>query len=773
MQIEFIDIQNYRKLKSTRIYLAENETIFVGANNSGKTSAIDALIIFLGQASQHQKNDENTGRRKLCTTDFTLSNWSTLNKFGASWNFSPEEIIGDSLTEWQEFCPSLDIWLNVKVEEIHYVSHLIPTLKWKGGLLGVRLIYQPKSLENLMSDFLAALNSAKNAVEGSNEGKEKSIKIQLWPRNIREFLDTKLSSYFEIKAYLLDPDIARDNHKPQALRPELQPLKSYPFKDMFKVDIIDAQRGFSDPYSMTGATSVSLSSQLHQYYVRHLNPTDHPEQEDVEALTAIDKAQKSFDEKLNDAFDGALNELRGLGYPGFNDPEIILSSNADPVQNLAHNTTVIFDVKKPNKNKSKELALPESYNGLGYKNLIFMIFKLISFRDRWMRTGKAKNKPAASDSPIEPLHIVLIEEPEAHLHAQVQQVFIRKAFEVLRKDVPARLSTQVLVSSHSSYIANEVGFDKLRYFKRIASTSMSEVACAEVIGLSDIFKEDKKGGDDLEDTKKFVTRYIKTTHCDLFFANGIIIVEGAAERMLLPHFIRNNYDTPEGLNRSYISILEIGGAHAQRVKPLIDALGLPTLVITDLDSKGEKSVIKNQEETIGIGSVKPKKGVNQCSDNSTLDKWFDLNISSLDEVLRAKPDKKVKANARVAYQNEIDVEFKEDQIEQAIPYTFEDALVLTNIALVKKLVKPIAMLKKMKAACEEKTLEEATQAMFDALDNKYKAKMALDVIFDIEPKDLQIPIYIKEGLDWLQVELKKASVDYLLTQEEDKVDTDE
>ena len=49
MKIEFIDIQNYRKLKATRIYLGENETLFVGANNSGKTSAIDALITFLDQ----------------------------------------------------------------------------------------------------------------------------------------------------------------------------------------------------------------------------------------------------------------------------------------------------------------------------------------------------------------------------------------------------------------------------------------------------------------------------------------------------------------------------------------------------------------------------------------------------------------------------------------------------------------------------------------------------------------------------------------------------
>ena len=47
MNIAFVEIQNFRKLKACRVEIAERETIFVGANNSGKTSAMDALILFL------------------------------------------------------------------------------------------------------------------------------------------------------------------------------------------------------------------------------------------------------------------------------------------------------------------------------------------------------------------------------------------------------------------------------------------------------------------------------------------------------------------------------------------------------------------------------------------------------------------------------------------------------------------------------------------------------------------------------------------------------
>ena len=59
--------------------------------------------------------------------------------------------------------------------------------------------------------------------------------------------------------------------------------------------------------------------------------------------------------------------------------------------------------------------LPERYNGLGYQNLISMVFRLMSFRDGWMRVGKAGKDLTANKTEMSPLHLVLIEEPEAHL----------------------------------------------------------------------------------------------------------------------------------------------------------------------------------------------------------------------------------------------------------------------------------------------------------------------------------------------------------------------
>lgn len=758
MKIEFIDIQNYRKLKSSRIHLGGGETLFVGANNSGKTSAIDALMIFLDQGPKNNAGNRPTGQRSFQTTDFTLSNWAALNQFAEGWLDSKEKG-GRSLNEWQPYCPSLDVWLKVDESEIRYVSHLVPTLKWRGGLLGVRLIYQPKSMETLMADFLGEYTSAQEATSDLPvvaAGKESIGKLELWPRDLRDYLNKKLVPSFELKSYLLDPENVEEVDEPQIIPEGQLALKEYPFKDLFRVDVIEAQRGFSDPYSSNKINEGgSLSSQLNQYYTKHLNPSEHPEKKDIEALAAIEKAQNTFDARLNEAFEDALGELKGLGYPGFNDPDILLSSSQDPVRELAHNASVIFDVQRPDPNQKRLLALPESYNGLGYKNLIYMIFKLIGFRDRWMRKGKVGKRRVEDNTAIEPLHLVLIEEPEAHLHAQVQQVFIRKAFEVLSKGVPVGYITQMVVSSHSSYIALEVGFEKLRYFKRHPSTDHNKAPCAEVVGMSDIFGTPSKRTSDDEDTAKFVSRYLKTTHCDLFFANGVILVEGAAERMLIPHFIRHNFDGKQGLNRSYISILEMGGAHAHRLKPLIDALGLPTLIITDTDATKKNSKSKNV-------SARPVRKQGQGSGSNTLKKWFGYDVSSLDAVLDKKPSDKVLGNARAAYQYDVEVQYQEGVAEKIIPYTFEDALALSNINILKKLNKPTGMTKKMKVACEEATLNDCATSMYEALENNGKAKMALDIIFDIDPKDLKIPLYINEGLEWLQDELKKSSKDFVV-----------
>lgn len=742
MKISHIDIQNFRKLKTCRVELSDKSTIFVGANNSGKTSAMDALIMFLKKSK----------RREISTTDITLSNWATINKIASDWvanaSAEPPKPSDLSLNIWRPFLPAIDVWLNVDELQIHYVSHILPTLDWDGGLLGVRLILEPKEQEtpeaiykSFMDAYLAAqgtLAARKSTKE--NKGANESLStLALWPTSMRDFLDRKLQDFFSVNAYVLNPAHAQ-SESPQPFTEFMEPLEGDPFEGLFKIDIINAQRGFSDPNSGEGAANTDrrLSSQLRHYFNEHLDPSDLPDASDLDALEAMEAARTAFDQKLKSSFSVAIGELEGLNYPGFSDPQILLSSKVNPVEGLSHDSAVQFKVVRSEDPLVNDLCLPEKYNGLGYQNLISMIFNLIRFRDEWMRVGKVGKREKIGNTPIEPLHLMLIEEPEAHLHAQVQQVFIKKAYGVLRNHSELaekpQFSSQMVVSTHSSHIAHETDFTGLRYFRRKLPKSELEIPCASVVSMSTIF------GDETP-TSKFATRYLKTTHCDLFFADAAILVEGPVERMLVPHFIRNHY--PE-LERSYISLLEIGGSHAHTLRPLIKALGIPTLVITDLDS------IKKQS----TGKAQPKMGQNLRTGNHTLKRWAP-GKTALDEVLAATHEDKTTDDGlvRVAYPCLAKIQYFSEK-KAAIPYTFEDALVLENLTMFKAMTDSKGLVKKMVVAVNKTTLDEACKDMFNALDkNAKKAEMALELLYTTEPNLLKPPAYIKEGLDWLNTML--------------------
>jgi len=739
MNIAFIEIQNFRKLRACRVEIAKQETIFVGANNSGKTSAMDALILFLKQSR----------RKSFATTDFTLSNWSSIDEVGAQWvaaaDDSEPNLVVDALLP---FLPAIDVWLTAEEKDLHRLSHLLPTLDWTPAeLLGVRLVLAPKNMEQLYRDFRSAYKSARAAESAS---KKADSPLSLWPSSMRDFLDRQLHTQFEVQSYILDPAQCQSPEKgvakPQSLLADSDPLKKDPFEGLIKIDVITAQRGFSDPKTEDDSHSgfASLSTQLRRYFSKHLNPSEAPDASDIEALEAIEAAKAVFNEKLKTSFEPAVGELEGLNYPGFSDPRISITSKIDPRDSLDHETAVQFDLPG-----ADSLSLPEKYNGLGYQNLISMVFNLIRFRDEWMRVGKAGKEQAIKDVAIEPLHVVLVEEPEAHLHAQVQQVFIKKAYKVLRRHTAlegSAFNTQMIVSTHSSHIAHELDFSCLRYFRRESATKKGEIPTATVINLSQTFG-------DHDETSKFATRYLRTTHCDLFFADAAILVEGSAERMLMPHFVRTKFPK---LDHSYISLLEIGGAHAHRLKPLLDTLGLLSLVVTDLDSI----------QPAGTAKARPERGKRYRTGNTTLKEWVPKK-EPLDELLDLSDDAKQTADGlvRVAYQCPITLEYKDGEAEgEAIPYTFEDSLAFTNLKLFRDCAEPVGLLKKLQAALGKDTLEDSSSDMFTNLGKGSKAEMALELLYLNEPEQVEPPAYISDGLKWLEEKLEARKVDAISTE---------
>jgi predicted ATP-dependent endonuclease of OLD family len=763
MKIKIVEIQNFRKLKSTRIEFSEKTTLFVGANNSGKTSAMVALGHFLVE------------QIRFTTNDFTLSSWRSINKIGAVWEDpgTQQDSQNLTMTQWEEVLPCMDVWLQIAQHEIHHVCHLLPTLDWDGGLLGVRLRLEPKDIEELYKEYISARKAAQNTIDAAMQGEDrKEYTVALWPSTMANFLELRLHSQFLVRAYSLDPNKLVEPCKgtafPQVLPLGSVPIEGNPFKGLIHIDEIVAQRGLSDVGSVPGRSrndgeegrersdKRKLSEQLRAYYTKHIDPSEMPEPSDVDALEAIYQAETRFDEKLKDGFGDALKEVEGLGYPGITDPKLIITTKIRLMDGLNHPSALQYEVcchsiEEPTK---KPPCLPEQYCGLGYQNLISMVFRLMSFRDGWMQVGKAGKIAAAKTKSFfpPPLHLVLVEEPEAHLHAQVQQVFIRKAYEILRAHGDlgdnTALSTQLVVSTHSSHIAHECEFACLRYFRRRPAIDVGEVPTSIVVNLSEVFGEEGN-------TQRFVTRYLKATHCDLFFADAAILVEGPAERMLVPHFIREHF---KSLNQSYVTLLEIGGSHAHRLRELIEHLGLVTLVITDLDAA---------EPTGDRSAKQPVRCQGQITRNATLKTWLPAK-EKVDELLDMSAFDKVKEydpffSVRVAYQCPVTVQFDEASAQvEALSNTFEDALVFENLSIFKNL-EGDGLIKKFKdAISKHQTSPDLAQAIFTILKTGDKAKFALDLLYSQDPYALKVPTYINDGLSWLQDQLQTRREEVLV-----------
>lgn len=700
MKIKRFDIKYFRRLQNCSIYLHEKQTVFVGANNSGKTSAMDALSLFVRGTKDNFQ-----------ITDFSISNWKEIDKIGNSWiDENKRELTVGELHSWQPFptiYPHLDLWFDVNNNELQYCFDIIPNLEWDGGDLGIRIQFELDNIDSFRSEYL-------KEIESYPIGKHEMFKLT-------DFIKKYISKYFIFKYYVLD-DTKFDEIN-QVLPKDHIGIEN-PLKKLIRLDFINAQRGFSDANDMKFYSN-QLSSQLASYYDANIDPEKIPITQNFDLIQAIIKAQDELNLKLEEKFGDPIEQIKDVNYPGFNNPSIKIKTRISVKESIANSPTVQYQVCED------EYTLPEKSIGLGYQNLISMVFKLMQCRDNWMKVGTKEDEI----ENIPPVHLMLVEEPEAHLHPQAQIVFMKEAYNVLRKHKNlnnSAFTTQLVVSTHSNNIAYETKYSNIRYFKR---DRLDNNPVTTVVSLEDTFNsipEPKK-----DDTERFVTRYLKLHHSDMFFADALILIEGSGEKILMNSFIEN---TCEKLSKNFITVLEIGGSHAHRLKPLIEKLEIFTLIISDIDPAIEDGGKKVEIPELNKGYV---------TSNFTLKNWIP-GVNEYDKLISLDKSLKEKDNIRIAYQTVCTVLNKGEKVK-IYPYTFEDCLMYENPNLVsgdKSMKSNSSFRKKIKTNYDGKNYALVKDYLKD---NLIKAAFALDMLYECE--EINTPEYIKEGLIWLEQKL--------------------
>lgn len=744
--LQYLELCQFRRLGKVELDIDHKTTILVGANNSGKTSVLAALRHFLADGSP------------FGAFDISLSQWPKLRELGKEWEQlteDPATAAGTEETDWSaqlatllSAMPTLDLWFNAEEGMYHYVAPFLSNFSWQGGAVGVRLRLEPATDAASLKNLAWAYHIARSPVKDMGQDS------LAWPIDLLDFWLREPSKMGQVKAYQLDaqnnPLSGRAAYKTQSLPADAVALERKHLAKLIRVDFVAAQRGLgseeADSRSASGPHRVGLfSNQLLQFARRHLNvaATGHGHRADL--IKAVAEAQRELDKKIHDAIAPSVDEVKELGYPGLHDPqEIRFRTRIQTADLLDHGTAVQYSMRKD----SGEDLLPEYSIGLGYQNLQSLSYQLVSFKTA--RLNPEKGSPA-------PVHLVMIEEPEAHLHVQVQRIFPEKAHKLISptdKEATA-LRSQLLISTHSSHLAHAENFDRLRYVRRIPKSADHAMPTTEVVNLGVVF-----GDDDV--TRMFAERYFRVQHTDLLFANAAIFVEGVAERMLVPLFMERDY---EALNRRYVSFLDIGGSHAHRLKPLVERLRIPTVVITDVDPVEESLGEKGKKVYTAVANV-GQAGL-LCG-NATLRNWHP-KLEKLDELSAPTPDQLTldRDDCRVRFAWQLPV----PAASNVWPSTFEDSLVLQNIdwfkglkAKVDKDGKPLepptgalgAVATKVDEAVDHVDMAAALHKLMHK--SFSKGDFAASLFENVAGgAPITCPKYIADALSWLQEQLEPTT----------------
>lgn len=680
MKIISIAVRNFRRLEQVSIGFEDDETVFVGPNNSGKTSATAAFRCFLGG-------------KEFRVHDLSVSKISAIDAFGASGEAGILPTI------------ELDLWFAIDPNHISFgrAFTLLPELSDELDKIGVRLKYQPRDPVKMRAAYDAAY-----PVTG--DGRR--------ARKLSQYLgtDTNFKQHYELAYYSLDyrgqetTETRLDNKDGKSL-----------LRDLVQVDFVDAQRSVDDDEANR---SNRLSTAFSAFYKKNLEQAE----AEQSAYQVIDENNQKLTEHYETHFSGLMDVIKGLGVPSVNDRDLRIVSSLSPLVALQGSTDLLYV------DAERQHELPESYNGLGFKNLIYMAIQISHFHLQWMRTEQ--NRPLCQ--------LIFIEEPEVHLHAQVQQTFIANIWEIISKAADAADQAdcvpQLVVSTHSSHILDAVDFEKVRYFERcelegedrqaVATLNASRVHSLRSFQPETV--EIEGNPVDPQEAKRFLLRYLKLTHCDLFFADAAILVEGTVEKLLLPKMIEKAVPS---LRTKYLSILEVGGAYAHRFEGLLNFLNIPYLVITDLDSV----------DSAGQHPACQGNQAGALTSNASLKKFF--GVSKVQDLLALTKEQKVDEDKDrcVAFQVGITVE-EGDESLQMIPRTVEEAFAYHNFALFRDgdlsvgVGLPVGL-----AEVYQKIYERVKSSGFK------KTDFALDVM--ASEADWVTPEYIAEGLHWLEQRL--------------------
>ena len=688
MILKKMKVKNFRLLKNFELNFKDELSLVIGKNNCGKTSSIIVL-------------DKMLNSSKLFWEDINLECQKDLYK----------KIIGFDITKLDEVQLLETINMQLFIEYNDNDSYE-----------NIQKFMMDLNPDNniIVLEFISVI-AAKKIIELKNIMSEKNIEDF---KSFSKFISKNFANFFETKKYSRGFDVEAN----KTTQDRSEEIDNKDIQKVIKVAGIRADRAVSNDdrnHVLSGLTGKYFSSykaakdESESVFTRL---EEKLEEADKELYKIYNGEKSESGEVIDGIFSDVIDVIKTYG-GAENGIDIAIESSISEKNLLSDNTNLSY-------RQGGDYSLPETYNGLGYLNLIGILFEIET------------NIQELFEQPAD-INLLYIEEPEAHTHPQLQYIFIRNIKSHIKAHRNKLLKEknkqlQILITSHSSHIVSECNFDDIIYLKKNGNT---------VIAKNFNSLKEEYSGDELKGFK-FVKQYLSINRSELFFADKAICIEGDTERILMPMMMNkiDNKEIPEGdiipLLSQNISIIEVG-AHSHVFIPLFEFLGIKVLIITDIDAA-------NKNDNGRYVKSHPKEA--KYTSNASIKDFFkDTGLDKLnnqfEELVEKGPEDKIKNNIRIAYQiPEINGEYQAS--------SFEDAFIALNKDFI---------LKNKEGFCEYGAIKDFSNDEIEngdyynfALNNvKKKSAFASSLLYfdnenGEEDEKWAVPHYIEEGLLWIR-----------------------
>lgn len=714
MKIEKIIVRIFRLLKDFSIDLENGLSLVLGKNNVGKTSLLLILDQFIGAKRE--------GKRSFRFNDLNLD--------------AQEQLKGYMMTPLmeEEAYTSLAISLRLIItysdaDVLTNVSPLLMDLDVDNHYLAIGFDYY------LPYDSYKELYNQCATQKAKFE--EKHLKIEKPEGELTEqpeydvmaFLNDNAISHFKLQRKSVKVD--KDGNLDETDYVDFVNIPDFKLESVVQFQCIGARRDVDN--RDVDKTLSTKTSDLYKAIEENQDQIDAKER----FLEQLRETDVQLTDIYSSIFSDIVEKIRQFGGIAPNDTIIKVISSLQHRELLKGNTTVKYE----HDNKD----LPENFNGLGYMNLISIIFDIDLMMKRFAKS--------LANGQLADINLLFIEEPEAHTHPQMQYVFIKNIKDLLKTGVVGKHGDhkplQYIVSTHSSHIVADSDYDDIKYLHRLAGKN--EVEAKSLKSLSVVYEN--------KNHLRFLKQYITINRSELFFADKAILIEGDTERILLPAIIKKLDVTEEAVKPELpllsqnVSIIETG-AHAEIFVKLLNFLGLTkVLVLTDFDCCSADG---------HHPKVKYKHGMNQLTSNTALKYFYGDGIKSDDLATKNENDKRFlwdEVNQKMNPNNDgnymVCYQIEENGYQ---PRSFEDDF----IALNKQFVLDNDYSKQAIKASYKDGFDTPDKAYEVASNVESKAAFAFEILLNSKEVEIpgketkdpfggwSIPAYIKEGLLWLR-----------------------